>query len=535
LRLPATLVLVLALAAATAGAQPAPPATAPGEALFVLSGRGYGHGVGMSQYGAYGMAREGASYTAILAHYYTGTTVGRVPAREVRVLLGQGRRAVTVASPAPFTVVDAAGRTYRQPPGALVLRPGLVVPAAAGPAEAAAPLVVRPGKGAPLALDGRPYRGRLEIVPERGFLRIVNHVALEAYLQGVVPGEVPHGWPAEVLKAQAVAARSYALATLVKGRPFDLYADVRSQVYLGVAGERESTTQAIRATRGQVVLYGGKVATTYYFSTSGGRTANVEDVFGAPVPYLVSRPDPADRASPYHSWGPVLLGARTLQARLGIEGRVLDMTGAATPSGRLKSLVIRTPSGTTTVPAAVLRTALGLRSTWVTIGVLRLDQPRAPVLFGESTRLDGIARGVQAPTLASSVTGAQWSLVAGVGRAGGGVFSVPVKPQRTMRYRIEVKGAASPATLVRVSPRVQLTLSEEPGVLTGTVRPRLPSVEVSVERRAGTSWVPVATVSTDERGVFRVELDAVRGSYRARVPATAGFAEAVGPVLTVGP
>ena len=70
----------------------------------------------------------------------------------------------------------------------------------------------------------------------------MNVVALESYLQGVVAGEVPFGWPTEVLKAQAVAARSYALANLVKGKPFDLYSDVRSQVYLGVAGEKPSTT-----------------------------------------------------------------------------------------------------------------------------------------------------------------------------------------------------------------------------------------------------------------------------------------------------
>ena len=150
----------------------------------------------------------------------------------------------------------------------------------------------------------------------------MNVVALESYLQGVVPGEVPSSWPAEALKAQAVAARSYALANLVKGKPFDLYADVRSQVYGGVASEKPSTSKAVAATAGEVVLYGGKVATTFYFSTSGGKTASAADVFGQSIPYLVSRPDPWDKASPYHRWGPVLLGARTVQSKLGVDARV---------------------------------------------------------------------------------------------------------------------------------------------------------------------------------------------------------------------
>ncbi|HSI98454.1 MAG TPA: SpoIID/LytB domain-containing protein [Gaiellaceae bacterium] len=535
MRIPIPLLVALAVLASTASGQPAPPVSAPGEALFVISGRGYGHGVGMSQYGAFGMAKGGASYDEILAHYYTGTTLGRARTKEVRVLLAEGRRAVTIVSPGPFTLVDATGKTYRMANGPLTLRPGLVVPTAVGSMEAASPLVVRPGKGGQLSLDGRPYRGRLEIVSQGGFLRVVNHVALEAYLQGVVAGEVPHSWPAEALKAQAVAARSYALATLVKGKPFDLYADVRSQVYLGVAGEQESTTQAVRTTRGQVVLYGGKIATTYYFSTSGGKTASAADVFGFTVPYLVSRPDPWDKASPYHRWGPVLVGARTLQSKLEVDGRVLDVTGAPTPSGRLRSVAVQTAGGSTTIPAGALRTTLDLRSTWMTIGVLRLDQPRAPVLFGSNVRLVGLARGMPSPTISSSVSGSLWAPVGAVERGARGAASLVVKPQRTTRYRIEVAGASSPAMLVRVAPRVQLGVSEEPGVLVGTVRPRLASAPVTIERRNGTTWMPVAKAIVAENGAFRVELDAVAGSYRARIPATNGFVEGVGPVQTVKP
>ena len=366
--------LALVVAVGSAGGQQTPP-SGYGEAVFVVSGRGWGHGVGMSQYGAYGQALAGRTYGQILSHYYTGTELGKTGRKEVRVLLAEGRRAVTISSTLPFVATDATGATFKFPKGALTLRADLQLPSESGPVTALQPLVLRPAKKGLLGLDGRLYRGKLEVVPQGEFLRVVNVAALESYLQGVVAGEVPYSWPAEVLKAQAVAARSYALASLVKGKPFDLYSDARSQVYLGVAGEKASTTQAVTATAGEVVLYGGKVATTYYFSTSGGKTASAADVFGFDVPYLVSRPDPWDKLSPYHRWGPVLLGARTVQSKLGLDARVVDATGTATPSGRLRALVVKTASGAESVPASLVRTSLGLRSTWISVGVLRLDRP----------------------------------------------------------------------------------------------------------------------------------------------------------------
>src|SRR3989337_982225 len=114
-------VLALAVVVATASAQPAPPAASPGEALFVVSGRGWGHGVGMSQFGAYGMAKAGRTYDEILAHYYMGTTLGRGAGKVVRVLLTEGRKALAVSSEMPFTIVDAAGEKHALPVGPLVL------------------------------------------------------------------------------------------------------------------------------------------------------------------------------------------------------------------------------------------------------------------------------------------------------------------------------------------------------------------------------------------------------------------------------
>ena len=535
----AAIAIVLAIAVGSAPGQSV-PSSAFGEAVFIVSGRGYGHGVGMSQYGAYGQALSGRTYDQILGYYYTGTEIGKAGRKEVRVLLAEGRRAVTISSTAPFTAVDATGATYRLAKGPLTLRADLTLPSETTPgtSSAVAPLVIRPGKKALLALDGRPYRGKLELIPQGDFLQIVNVVALESYLQGVVAGEMPFNWPEEALRAQAVAARSYSLATLVKGKPFDLYSDVRSQVYLGVAGEKSSTTEAVTGTAGEVVLYGGKVATTYYFSTSGGKTASAADVFGFSVPYLVSKPDPWDKSSPYHRWGPVLLGARTVQAKLGVDARVVDATGTATPSSRLRSLVVQTTAGSETIPASLVRTALGLRSTWITVGVLRLDRPSSSaVVFGSASRLNGIGRGVTSARIASSPDGVAWAPAGSVVPDTSGAISVEVKPVRTTRYRLEAEGGASPALLVQVSPRLQLTRPTEldPSTLSGTVRPRIAGAVVAVERRKGTSWVTLGETTVDAAGAFALELDAVvpAGSYRARISATAGFAAGTSPVLQV--
>jgi stage II sporulation protein D len=514
------------------------PASSYGEAVFVVSGRGYGHGVGMSQYGAYGQALAGRTYEQILAHYYTGTQIGRAGRKELRVMLAEGRRAVTVSSTVPFTAADATGTVYKLPKGSVTLRSDLSLPSDAGPVPATQPLIIRPGKKAPLALDGKLFRGKLELVPQGAFLRVVNIVALESYLQGVVAGEVPFSWPAEVLKAQAVAARSYAIASLLKGKPFDLYSDARSQMYLGVAGEKPSTTKAVTGTAGEVVLYAGKVATTYYFSTSGGKTASAADVFGFSVPYLVSRPDPWDKLSPYHRWGPVLVGARTLQSKLDADARVIDARGVGTPSGRLRTVTLETVGGTEQIPASLVRTALGLRSTWVTIGVLRLDRPsRGAVVFGSSTHLSGIGRGLGSPKLTSSLDGSSWSPMVTVAPDAVGAVAYDLRPARTMRYRLEAEGGASPALLVQVAPRITLSGPTvlEPGVLAGIVRPKRSGLAVEIERRKGTAWAPVGEVTTDVAGAFRLELDTLvpAGSYRARTAATADLAAGISPTIQV--
>jgi hypothetical protein len=185
------------------------------------------------------------------------------------------------------------------------------------------------------------------------------------------------------------------------------------------------------------------------------------------------------------------------------------------------------------VPASVVRTALGLRSTWLSFGVLRLDRPAGSLVFGSSLELSGISRGLRAPFLATSPDGAVWARAGALSRAVGGDFAVTVKPVRTTRYRIEVEGATSPAMLVQVTPRLQLAAPIEPGALTGSVRPKLAGETISIERRNGARWVSVGQSTVDESGAFRVELTLVPGGYRARIAATADLAAGVSPTLEV--
>ncbi len=170
--------------------------------------------------------------------------------------------------------------------------------------------------------------------------------------------------------------------------------------------------------------------------------------------------------------------------------------------------------------------------------MLRLDRPSADsIVFGSTSHLSGVGRGLAAPRLASSPDGAAWTGAGTLTPDAVGAISVDVKPARTLRYRLEAEGGASPALLVQVAPRITLArpTQVEPTVLSGTVRPRLPGAVVAVERRKGTAWVTLGETTVDAAGTFRLELDAIvpTGSYRARMSATEGLAAGVSAVVQV--
>ena len=235
-------------------------------------------------------------------------------------------------------------------------------------------------------------------------LNAINSLGLEDYVMGVVGNESPASWPLEALKAQAVAARTYALASNAGGRGFSQYADTRSQVYRGVLSETPSTTRATQATAGQVVTYGGNVATTFFFSTSGGQTENIENAFpgSTPKPWLKGVDDPYDNASPYHRWGPFSYSRRGLGARLGswVKGsfRRIDILQRGVSPRVVQARVVGT-RGRTPVTGPQLRTKLGLRDTWLYV---RRVRTRTSSVGGFAR---AAARGRMPTTIAGSVTG----------------------------------------------------------------------------------------------------------------------------------
>jgi stage II sporulation protein D len=358
-------VLLVAIACALAV-----PAAASAK-VWVVKGAGFGHGVGMSQYGAYGYAKHGFSYNAILTHYYTGTTIGPTTDQSVRVLLRDDARSITFHGAG--SACDAGlkpGKSYvakrkgsgvvlRSKKGTVIARCGAAMTAAG------APTVVVNGKGT--------YRGALEVRASSGGLDAINVVELEDYVRGVVSKESPSSWPIEALKAQAVAVRSYALSTAAHSSIFDVFDDTRSQAYGGVGAETAKTDQAVSATHLQVVLYRGKVAQTFFFSTSGGHTENNEFSslgFGQPaVPYLRGVDDPfeAEAGSPYEHWKRKFsLGRMSSAMRgLGLRGKLRNIvvTQRGT-SPRIVRANLVGSGGTTTVNGPQLRDALGLPDTW---------------------------------------------------------------------------------------------------------------------------------------------------------------------------
>ena len=448
------LVLATAASAATSPAPPAsePPATTALSApVYVLTGGGYGHGVGLSQYGAMAQAKVSRSYRDILGFYYPGTTIGSAPVSKVRVLVADAKPTVKIASTVPFTVVDATGAETPLPSGELALKPNLKLPVDGTPTALPGPLTFKPGAGATLTLDGKGYRGQLRMTAVAKTLQVVDVVGLDNYLLGVIAGEMPKEWPAAALQAQAVAARSYALASLVKNRDFDLYADPRSQMYYGVAAETPATTAAVQSTKGEVLTYGGKIVMAFYYSSSGGRTASSADVFGLELPYLQSRPDPWDTLSPYHRWDPRSFTPVTLAKAFGLSAPVVDVQVAETPSGRPASVTLVKKTGESILlKAADVRARLGLRSTMFKIGVLRVAAPTAPPTAGAAVVVSGLARDVEQPLLEKLGADGSWLPSVKVAPDADGAFAVTVRPKTTSTYRLTADGKPGPALTITV-------------------------------------------------------------------------------------
>jgi SpoIID/LytB domain protein len=318
---------------------PAPPPAG----SYRFCGHGWGHGVGMGQWGAYGMARAGNGYRAILTSFYPGTTLGSAPTAStpLHVALSVSGRYRVVGEGGPF---HWSGHPQPAPPGASVdLTPGMRV----DPDSPATRLKVY--------ANGSPYHSyRGSMVNSNG--RAINVVPVEEYLRGM--GEVPSSWPLEAIKAQIVAARCYALTHLGAHGSFDVYDSTRDQVYGGADYETGPQSAAVDATRGEVAFWNGQVILAFYSSSDGGHTANVAEVWGSSIPYLRGVRDDFDGLAPLHTWYSEVYSVQTLEqiyftpADLAAYGRLqrLDLSHRDS-SNRLVAVGLLGTKGTKTMSA----------------------------------------------------------------------------------------------------------------------------------------------------------------------------------------
>ena len=234
-----------------------------------------------------------------------------------------------------------------------------------------------PQEGADFQLQQRGYRGRLQVLVGSSALQAVNHVPLEAYLPSVVASEMPASWPQAALRAQAVAARTYALRQRKPAAAFDVSATILSQVYEGVEVETPSTRQAVVSTHGQVLMFGPGLANTVFHSSAGGSTENSGDLWSQQLPYLVSVPD-FDQHSPVHAWEERLEPEQLQKAFGEIGGAQRIDVLATTGSGRVRQARVTGPAGTLVLTGAQLRSRLGLKSTLVGFEVLAPELAALP-------------------------------------------------------------------------------------------------------------------------------------------------------------
>ncbi|MCX5958515.1 MAG: SpoIID/LytB domain-containing protein [Cyanobacteria bacterium] len=231
------------------------------------------------------------------------------------------------------------------------------------------------GRSLPLVgLGRRRYRGLVRVLPDGDRLQAVNLLGLEHYLASVVGSEMPASWPAEALRAQAVAARTYALAQLKPEAPFDLRSTVASQVYRGTEAETDSTRSAVAATRSLVLSHGGSLIDAVFHSSSGGSTENSGELWTRQLPYLVSVPD-QDKLSPWHQWSVRFEPDQLRRAFQETAGASRIEVLAASSTGRVRRARVIGPAGSLDLSGSELRQRLGLRSTLVQF---RFEPPLAP-------------------------------------------------------------------------------------------------------------------------------------------------------------
>jgi stage II sporulation protein D len=365
----------------------------PPDGQLLLDGRGFGHGRGMSQYGAYGAALRGLNHEQILGFYYTGAQLDTAPGARRRVLLtGEDADMVVTNVPGLALRDEPSGRIahtgdradwsrVRVRPDGTVLRVEALqggvwveaMPPVSGPVHAFGPPTLELHHPAGL----RRYRDTLTAArsgqPDKP-LYVVSGVSIDDYIRGVVPAEMPSGWHEQALRAQAVAARSYGMQPCPQPSAYpatglyDVVDTVACQVYRGVNSETARANAAVEATSGQVIRFNGTIVRAEFSASSGGWTVFNNGPFVAKEdPYDAVGAAAANR-SEVHRWTGVPVPLSKLEAAFGTgplrEVRVLQRDGNGEWGGRVLKVRLVGDTRTVDVTGAQVRSAAGLRSTW---------------------------------------------------------------------------------------------------------------------------------------------------------------------------
>lgn len=225
-----------------------------------------------------------------------------------------------------------------------------------------------------IKVDNRAYRGKFKLVVEDYKLLTINYIELENYLYGVVPNEISASWGAESLKAQALAARTYAVSEIKSLKQYDMEDNQNSQVYMGYNFEKPSTTKAVDETKGEKIYYNNKLIQAFYHSTSGGRTEDSGNVWYETLPYLKGVEDSFsdNSGSPHNTWQSTYY-KEDIVRKLNIDGNnVNNLYGiqikSVSENNRVLECIFLTDMGEISYKKENLRLLLGLKSSWFTIG-----------------------------------------------------------------------------------------------------------------------------------------------------------------------
>jgi stage II sporulation protein D len=377
---------------------------------FTVTGAGFGHGWGMSQYGAYGAANRGLSWKQILAFYYPGTVLTKQPAGfTLRVrITGDNDGDLRIRPSAGLTIRDASGNSYAVPTGSAyrawrITRSGsgyaLAYQSSGGwvsrhtglgattwTASTSAKIVkiVMPSGAV------REYRGSASLIKYGSSARTINKVPIEDYLRSVVPAEMPTSWAANAVRSQAVAARSYATKlrdwAANSGSSSDICDTTACQVYAGYAvtyggsrtvRETAAGDAAIRATAGQILTYNGTTALTQFASSNGGASAQGD------YAYLSPHLDPYDGVIKSQMWSRTISASSVARIWPSVgtvrQLQISSRDGSGRWGGRVNTIKIIGSRRTLSVSGKSFQGAFGLRSNLFTVGGARDIQASPPV------------------------------------------------------------------------------------------------------------------------------------------------------------